>query len=143
MGGFCHIMRDKKNSENQRGMLDYLIFLLDDAKDFSWEGAKASHALLICRMEQGKIKGYTQTNKIDQIRRANAQRHPTQTILNSIPLERNSMLKLQKVCHVGFLTKAPVSIKKLIRRVVLCTNIYVPRVLMPGEKLFSSRNGVL
>ena len=25
MAGFCRIMRDKKNSENQRGMLDYLI----------------------------------------------------------------------------------------------------------------------
>ena len=56
-------------------MLDYLISFLDDANDFSWDAAKASHAVLVCRMEQGEIKDYTQTDKIDRIRRANAQRH--------------------------------------------------------------------
>ena len=48
MDGFCHIMRDEKNPENKRGMLDYLISLLDDANNFSWDAAKASHAVLIC-----------------------------------------------------------------------------------------------
>ena len=67
-------MRDEKNSENQRGMLDYLNPLLDYASNISWVAAKASHAVLICRMEQGEIKDYTQTDKIDRIRRANAQR---------------------------------------------------------------------
>ena len=43
MAGFCRIMRDEKNLENQRGMLDYSISLLDDANDFSWDAAKASH----------------------------------------------------------------------------------------------------
>ena len=33
-------------------MLDYVIDLLDDATDFSWGSAKASHAVLLCRMEQ-------------------------------------------------------------------------------------------
>ena len=56
MAGFCRIMRDEKNLDNQRGMLDYLISLLDDANDFSWDAAKASHAVLVCRMEQGEIK---------------------------------------------------------------------------------------
>ena len=45
-------------------MLDYLISLLDDANDFSWTSAKASHAVLLCRMEQGEIKDYTQTEHI-------------------------------------------------------------------------------
>ena len=37
-------------------MLDYVIDLLDDATDFSWASVKASHAVLLCRMEQGEIK---------------------------------------------------------------------------------------
>ena len=32
-------------------MLDYVINLLDDATDFSWVSAKASHVVLLCRIE--------------------------------------------------------------------------------------------
>ena len=60
-------------------MLDYLISLLDDANDFSWDAAKASHAVLLCRMEQGEVVSYQETDKIDRIRRANAQRHIPQS----------------------------------------------------------------
>ena len=60
-------------------MLDYLISLLDDSNDFSWNSAKACHAVLLCRMEQGEIKDYTQTDLIDRIRRAHAQRHVPST----------------------------------------------------------------
>ena len=56
-------------------MLDYLISLLEDAQDFSWDAAKASHAVLLCRMEQGEIEDFQQVEKIDRVRRANAQRH--------------------------------------------------------------------
>ena len=56
-------------------MLNYLIDLLDDAQDFSWTAAKASHAVLLCRMEQGEVSGYDQVDRIDRIRRANAQKH--------------------------------------------------------------------
>ena len=56
-------------------MLDYLVSLLDDAQDFSRGAAKTSHAVLLCRMEQGEISDYSCTEKIDRIRRANAQRH--------------------------------------------------------------------
>ena len=59
-------MRDEQTSENQRSMLDYLISVLDNANDFRWDAAKASH---------GEVKDYTQTITIDQIRKANAQRH--------------------------------------------------------------------
>ena len=44
-------------------MLDYLISLFDDANDFSWDAAKASHTVLLCRMEQGEVKDYSQTEK--------------------------------------------------------------------------------
>ena len=55
-------------------MFDYMISLLEHAQDFSWGAAKASHAVLFCRVEQGGIIDFTQVDKIDRIRRANAQR---------------------------------------------------------------------
>ena len=75
VGGFCRIMRDETNFKNKDSMLDYLISLLGDAQDFSWDVARASHAVLLCRMEQGDVKNYTDVEIIDRIRRANAQRH--------------------------------------------------------------------
>ena len=73
--GFCRIMRDEQDKTIQNSMLDYLIALFDNANDFSWDAAKASHAVLLCRMEQGEIKNYAQVEKIDRVRRANGQRH--------------------------------------------------------------------
>ena len=75
VAGFCRIMKEEKNSESKDFMLDYLVSLSDDAQDFSWEAAKASHTVLLCRMEQGEVEIYSQIEKIDRIRRANAQRH--------------------------------------------------------------------
>ena len=48
-------------------MLDYVINLLDDATDFSWASAKASHAVLLCPMEQGEIAGWQDTEKVDRV----------------------------------------------------------------------------
>ena len=61
--GFCHIMKQEKNSDSKEFMLDYLVLLLDDAQDFSWEVARASHAMLLCRVELGKIENYSQIEK--------------------------------------------------------------------------------
>ena len=49
-------------------MLDYLILLMQDAQDFSWDAARASHAVLLCRIEQRKVQDYSQTEKLDRIR---------------------------------------------------------------------------
>ena len=65
MAGFCRTMRDENCIQNKDAILDYLISLLDDSNDFSWSSAKACHAVLLCRMEQGEIKDYTQTDLID------------------------------------------------------------------------------
>ena len=56
-------------------MLNYLIDLLDDAQDFSWTVAKASHAELLCCMEQGEVTGNDKVDCINCIRRENAQKH--------------------------------------------------------------------
>ena len=53
MSGFCRAMREEQNQVIKDCMLDYVINLLDDAQDFSWSSAKASHVVLLCRMEQG------------------------------------------------------------------------------------------
>ena len=75
MAGFCRSMREEENSKCREFMLDYLVNLLEDATDFSWAAAKASHAVLLCRMEQGEVKDWTEVEKIDRIRQAHAQRH--------------------------------------------------------------------
>ena len=75
VAGFGRIMKEEKSSEIKDSMLDYLVSLFDDANDFSWDAAKARHAVLLCRMEQGEIKDYSELEKIDRIRRAHAQRH--------------------------------------------------------------------
>ena len=80
--GFGRTMRDKSDPALRKHMLEYLISIMDDANDLSWTSAKASHAVLLCRMEQGEVKDYSDTLAIDRIRRANAQKHVpnTQTV---------------------------------------------------------------
>ena len=92
VAGFGHIMGEEQNSEIKDSMLDYLISLFDDANEFSWDAAKASHAVLLCRMEQGEIKSYTEVEKIDRVRRANTQRHsyPTANVQNSKKIPQKS-----------------------------------------------------
>ena len=75
LAGFGRTMRDESDPEIRKYMLDYMISLMDDANDFSWISAKASHAVLLCRMEQGEVASYADISAIDRIRRANAQKH--------------------------------------------------------------------
>ena len=79
VAGFCRILREEQDPQVKEHILDYLIALMEDANDFSWDAARASHAVLLCRMEQGEVKNYTETEKLDRIRRANAQRHVANT----------------------------------------------------------------
>ena len=75
VAGYCRILREEQNPQVKEHMVDYLIALMEDAHDFSWDAARASHAVLLCRMEQDEVKNYSETDKLDRIRRANAQRH--------------------------------------------------------------------
>ena len=78
VSGFAMIAREESNLDTKNAMLDYLGEIMEDANDFSWQSAKASHAVLLCRMEEGKVE-WSETAKIDRIRRAHAQRIPPQT----------------------------------------------------------------
>ena len=95
VAGFCRNMRDESDKNCKEAMLNYLISLLDDANDFSWSAAKACHAVLLCRMEQGEIKDFTQTEATDRVRRAHAQRHVAQSnqIYNKNANRREKNLK--------------------------------------------------
>ena len=72
VAGFCRRLKEERDLGIREHMLDYTITLLDDAQDFSWQVAKASHTVLLCRMEQGEISDWGQVDKIDW--RANAQK---------------------------------------------------------------------
>ena len=48
--GFGQTMRDESDPVLIKHMIEYLISIMDDANDFSWTSAKASHAVLLCRM---------------------------------------------------------------------------------------------
>ena len=62
-------------------MLQYLGELMEDVSDFSWVSAKASHAVMLCEMERGKLI-WLDTNRIYRIRRAHAQKHQSSKIGN-------------------------------------------------------------
>ena len=102
-------MKEEKNSEVKDCMLDYLVALLDDAQDFSWEAAKVSHAVLLCQMEQGEVGSYSDVEKIDRIRRANAQRHLPHT---STSFHKKFQGKTQKVVPCTYFNQGTCSHNK-------------------------------
>ena len=75
MSGYFSIMRDNSDLNIRSNILEYAISSLDDAQDFSWPSAKASHAVLLCSMEQCETGTWSETEKIDKIHRTHAQRH--------------------------------------------------------------------
>ena len=89
--GLCNIIREQ-NVKTKTCMLDYMTEIMKDAQDFGWASAKGAHALLLCRMEEGKVEWHM-TEKIDRIRRAHAQKwlqlHPPRVkkyrILGKVP----------------------------------------------------------
>ena len=78
VAGFCTIMREEPSKSVKNAMLEYATKLMEDAQDFGWASAKGAHALLLCRMEQGKVNWHM-TDQIDRIRRAHAQKVATNT----------------------------------------------------------------
>ena len=71
VNGFVKGILDEKDQNVREKMLSYLCDLLEDANDFSWASAKASHAVLLCEMERGAVD-WSNTPRIDRIRRAHA-----------------------------------------------------------------------
>ena len=55
--GFCRNVLDEKCNKRREVMISYLSDIMEDATDFSWSSAKASHAVLLCEMERGCLTG--------------------------------------------------------------------------------------
>ena len=52
LAAFYRSIREDKKLQMRDYMLEYLISLLDDSQDLSWAVTEASHAVLLCQMEQ-------------------------------------------------------------------------------------------
>ena len=137
VAGFGWIMREEPDPEIRQHMLDYMISLMDDANDFSWISAKASHAVLLCHMEQGEVKSYADILAIDRIRRANAQKHMPVS-QNTSPQKFSTArmkTKLQNQCPVHISIRAHVFRKNpMTPGGVLYKHICVHLVLQQLEK---------
>ena len=126
-GRFFLIMREESCQNKKNCMLDYLIALLDDSNNFSWQAAKTSHTVLLCRMEQlGEVTSWSDTKKIDWIRCPNAQRHvvPSQ-ISNYCPKFRKKIKHPKSAtsqCHL-FITMITHATSQNKTNVVFCRNI--------------------
>ena len=133
VAGFGRTMRDESDPALQKHMLEYLISIMDDANDFSWTSAKASHAVLLCRMEQGEVKDYSDTLAIDRIR---VQMHKNMCPIPKLLLRHTLVLakstqKLQNPCLALIITKALVYRQNLMRQGGYCTSTFVLQVLQP------------
>ena len=117
VAGFCRTMKVEKIPKMREHMLDYLVALLDDAQDFSWGAAKASHAVLLCRMEQGEIVDYSWIDQIDRIRRANAPK--------ILLLTKRAVRSPQRSWPVLFSIKIHVLLAKHMKQKVSFTDTYV------------------
>ena len=76
--GFVKNIMDEKDRKCKEKMLCYLGDLMEDTTDFSWGSAKSAHAVLMCEMERGSVDWFD-SDRIDRIRRAHAQRHTVST----------------------------------------------------------------
>ena len=72
--GFIKNILDEGDNSIRESMLVHLADLMEDASDFSWPNAKAAHAVILCEMERGLL-GWQDTNRLDRLRRAHAQKH--------------------------------------------------------------------
>ena len=54
--GFCRNILEEKSKSRKDIMISYLGDLMEDATDFSWQGEKAAHAVLLYKKERGSLK---------------------------------------------------------------------------------------
>ena len=76
---------------------------MEDTTDFSWQEAKAAHAVLLCEMEWGSLQ-WEDLDRIDHIRRAHAQKHMSNRPGGAHPWITQSgnhgIVKTTKLVHV-------------------------------------------
>ena len=71
-------MLEETDHKIREKMIQYMGELMEDATDFSWQGAKGAYAVLLCEFERGG-SNWEDTARIDRIRPAHAQKHTSGT----------------------------------------------------------------
>ena len=74
VAGFIRSVQLKTDETEKENMLEYLASLMEDASDFSFDSAKACHAVLLTSMEADRCS-WLDSDKLERCRRAHAQRH--------------------------------------------------------------------
>ena len=72
MLGFLRIQQEEKDSVVKDNMSQYLVELMQDACDFTWESAKGAHSVLLHRMTDGVLDWHN-LDEIQKIRKRYAQ----------------------------------------------------------------------
>ena len=82
------IIKDESDIQTKQNILKYLSEIMQDSHDFGWGAAKGAHAVLLCKMGEGRLN-WAETSKTDRIRRAHAHKvqNPSTGVQNS---KRNS-----------------------------------------------------
>ena len=137
VAGFCRTMKEEQNSNMRESMLDYLVSLLDDAQDFSWGVAKASHAVLLCRMEQGELVITVVRTKLIELEGLMPRDMVAQ---KNLSVTKKSIKSLQRSCLAIFSTKIPVLLAKHMKPKVSYTGMYVHIALALCEKILGIVN---
>ena len=105
---FCKNILDEPSDSRRNTMVSYMGDLMEDSTDFTWQGAKVAHAVLLCEMELGKVDWGDQ-DWIDRISRA---------------------YTLKKKFNLAY-----VCFKKTMIQMVGCTDIFVHTVCSMGKQL--------
>ena len=79
--GFIKNVLEEKSEKIWEKMLMYFADLMEDATDFSWSNAKAANAVILCEMERGRLT-WEDSDRLDRLRRAHAQKHSFQKSQN-------------------------------------------------------------
>ena len=53
--GFCRNILDEQDNDRRERMISYMSDIMEDTTDFSWQGAKAAHAVLYCELERHTV----------------------------------------------------------------------------------------
>ena len=78
--------------------LQYVASLLEDASDFSFENAKACHAVVLSYIEHDKFT-WQDTNELDRCRRQHAQKHdaPVPKMQHGGPVKKQDSLDVKMI----------------------------------------------
>ena len=115
-------------------MLEYLSDIMEDSHDFGWQATKASHAVLLCKMEENKID-WQETNKIDRVRRVHAQRASSNHPQNS----SNKRTSSKTPPHPNTFKRVHVINKWIMKQMVLHIFMFV-NYLFHKENLTNTPN---